>query len=72
MVEGLAMLEERSQAGELYPLVRELVATGAVLMWPQCRFIHTTAGIAEAAARQWDASEGHDRASTSRVHPLPC
>jgi tetratricopeptide (TPR) repeat protein len=56
-VEGLAMLGEQSQAGELYPLVRELIGTGTVLISPLCRFTQTTAGIAAAAARQWDSAE---------------
>jgi hypothetical protein len=34
VIEGLVILGERSQAAELYPLVCELVDTGAVLLWP--------------------------------------
>ena len=65
------MLGERSQAGELYPLVRELIGTGAVLLWPLCRFTQTTAGIAAAAAGRWDASEDHFRIALQQAESLP-
>ena len=64
------MLGERSQAGELYPLVRELIGTGAVLMWPLCRFTQTTAGIA-AAAREWDSAEDHFRIALRQAESVP-
>jgi hypothetical protein len=35
VIEGVVILGEQSQAGHLYyPLVRELVGTGAVALWP--------------------------------------
>ena len=34
VIEGLVMLGEQSQAGQLYPLARELIGTGAVALWP--------------------------------------
>jgi tetratricopeptide (TPR) repeat protein len=71
VVEGLAMLGEQSQAGELYPLVRELLGTGAVLMWPLCRFAQTTAGIAASASREWDASEDHFRIALRQAESMP-
>ena len=61
VVEGLVMLGEQSQAGQLYPLVRELIDTGAVALWPISRFTQTIAGIAAAAAGQWEAAEDHFR-----------
>ena len=38
VIEGLVMLGEHSQAGQFYPLVNELVGTGAVAFLPICRF----------------------------------
>ena len=57
VVEGLAILGERSQAAQLYALARELVGTGAVALWPIFRFTHTSAGVAAAAASDWEAAE---------------
>ncbi|HWN58725.1 MAG TPA: AAA family ATPase, partial [Methylomirabilota bacterium] len=58
-VEGLAILGEQSQAGQLYPLTHKLIDTGAVALWPISRFTQTIAGIAAAAAREFDAAENH-------------
>ena len=57
--EGLVMLAEHSQAGQLYPLLYELIGTGPVVLWPIFRFTNTIAGIAAAAARQWESAEDH-------------
>ena len=43
----------------LYPLVPELLATGAVWFWTAPRFVRTAAGIAAAAAGEWKAAERH-------------
>jgi hypothetical protein len=59
VVEGLFMLGEQAQAGQLYPLVRELIDTGAVVIWPIPRYTQTIAGLAAAGARQWKAAEDH-------------
>ena len=71
VIEGLVMLGEHSQAGELYPLVCELVDTGAVALWPICRFTRTIAGIAAAAARQWDDAEGHFQIAMQQAESFP-
>jgi tetratricopeptide (TPR) repeat protein len=71
VVEGLVMLGEHSQAGELYPLVCELVDTGAIALWPICRFTRTIAGIAAAAARQWDAAEEHFQIAMQQAESFP-
>jgi tetratricopeptide (TPR) repeat protein len=71
VVEGLAMLGEQSQAGQLYPRVRELVDTGAVALWPIYRFTHTIAGIAAGAAREWDAAEEHFRTALKQAESFP-
>jgi tetratricopeptide (TPR) repeat protein len=59
VVEGLFMLGEEVQAGELYPLVRELIDTGAVVGWPIPRYTQTIAGLAAAGAHQWKTAEEH-------------
>ncbi len=53
------MLGAQAQAAELYSLVGDLLDTGAVALWPIRRFARTIAGIAAAAARQWEAAEDH-------------
>jgi tetratricopeptide (TPR) repeat protein len=72
VVEGLVILEQ-SQAGQFYPLVRELIGTGAVLLWPLFRFTQTIAGVAAAAARPWEAAEEHfsNGNAAGRVVALP-
>ena len=71
VTEGLVMLGEHSKAGELYPLVCELVDTGAVALWPFCRFTRTIAGIAAAAARQWGAAEDHFQIAMQQAESFP-
>ena len=70
VIEGLVMFGERSQAAELYPLVCELVDTGALVLWPISRFTQTIAGIA-AAARQWEAAEEHFRIAMEQAETVP-
>ena len=71
VVEGLVMLGEHSQAGQLYPLVCELVGTGAVALLPICRFTPTIAGVAAAAARQWEAAEDHFQIALQQAESFP-
>lgn len=71
VIEGLAMLGEQSQAGQLYPLARELVDTGAVVLFPFCRFTQTIAGIAAAAARHWEAAEEHFENAMRQAESYP-
>jgi tetratricopeptide (TPR) repeat protein len=71
VIEGLVMLGEQSQAAQFYPLARELIATGAVLIWPISRFTHTIAGIAAGAARQWEAAENHFQIALKEAESLP-
>jgi hypothetical protein len=59
VIEGLFMLGEEVQAGELYPVVRELIDTGAVVGWPIPRYTQTIAGLTAAGAHQWKAAEEH-------------
>jgi hypothetical protein len=71
MTEGLAMIGEQKQAAQLYPLVRELVDTGAVALWPIIRFSQTVAGIAASAAHKWEAAEEHFQIATEQAESLP-
>ena len=70
-VEGLVILSEQSQAGQLYPLTRELIDTGAVALWPISRFTQTIAGIAAAAAREFDAAENHFQIAMRQAESFP-
>ena len=71
VIEGLVMLGEHSQAGQLYPLVCELIATGPVVLWPIFRLTHTIAGVAAAAARQWDVAEEHFKIAMQQAESFP-
>jgi tetratricopeptide (TPR) repeat protein len=71
VIEGLVVLGEQSQARELYLLARQLVDTGAVALWPIFRFTHTVAGMAAAAARQWEAAEDHFQTALHQAEAVP-
>jgi eukaryotic-like serine/threonine-protein kinase len=71
VIEGLFMLGERAQAGQLYPLVRELIDTGAVVAWPMPRYTQTIAGLAAAAAHQWEAAEKHFQVAMRQAEFFP-
>ncbi len=71
VVEGLIMLGEQEQAGRLYPMVRELIDTGAVAIWPISRFTQTIAGLAAAGAHQWKAAEDHFQLAMNQAESFP-
>ena len=71
VVEGLYIIGERSQAGQLYPLVREFIATGTVTLWSLARFTQTLAGIAAASARQYENAEEHFRIARQQAESFP-
>ena len=71
VIEGFVMLGERARAAELYPLARELTGTGAVSLWPISRLAQTVAGIAAAAARQWEAAEEHFQIAMQQAESFP-
>jgi hypothetical protein len=71
VIEGLTMLGEKSEADDLHPLVNELVDTGAVVLWPILRFTQTVAGIAAAAARQWQPAEEHFQIAMQQAESFP-
>ncbi len=71
VIEGLVMLGEQLQAGQFYPLARELIDTGAVALWPIFRFTHTVAGIAAAAAHEWETAEDHFQTALQQAESFP-
>ena len=71
IVEGLVMLGEQAQAGQLYPMVRELIDTGAVAIWPISRFTQTIAGLAAAGAHEWKAAEDHFQLAMNQAESFP-
>jgi hypothetical protein len=48
-----------------------LIDTGAVALWPIFRLAHTIAGIAAAAARQWQAAEDHFQIALQQAEAFP-
>jgi tetratricopeptide (TPR) repeat protein len=71
VMEGLVMLGEQSRAAQLYPLARELIGTGAVVLWPIFRFTHTVAAIAAAAAHEWETAEDHFQIALQQAESFP-
>ncbi|MGC2492609.1 ATP-binding protein [Candidatus Binatus sp.] len=71
VIEGLVMIGEQSQAAQFYPLVRELVGTETVVLWSIRRFTQTIAGLAAAAAHQWEAAEDHFRTAMQQAEAFP-
>ena len=71
LTEGFVVLGEYGQAAALYPLVRELIATGTVCMAFISRFPQTIAGVAAAAARQWNAAEQHFHIALRQAQDFP-
>jgi hypothetical protein len=48
-----------------------LTGTGALTLWPFFRFTQTIAGIAAAAARQWEAAEDHFQITMQQAESFP-
>jgi hypothetical protein len=71
VIEGLVILGEKSQAGLLYPLAGELLDTGAIALWPIFRVTQTIAGVAAAAAREWEAAEEHFQIAMQQAEAFP-
>ena len=70
-VEGLHELGEYEMAAGFYPIVGELIDTGTICMGWIARFPQTIAGIAAAAARNWDAAEEHFANALRQAEELP-
>ena len=71
VVEGLYQLDEYDLAAGFYPLVGELLDTGTICMGWIARFPQTIAGIAAAAARNWDAAEDHFATALRQAEEFP-
>jgi hypothetical protein len=65
------MLGEQAQAANLYPLARDLLDTGAVTLWTISRFTQTVAGMAAAAAEEWEFAEDHFQTAMQQAKSLP-
>jgi tetratricopeptide (TPR) repeat protein len=70
-VEGLFVLGEVQRAGDLYPIVRELLRTETICVASVALFPQTIAGVAAAAARQWELSEEHFRIAWRQAEQFP-
>jgi tetratricopeptide (TPR) repeat protein len=71
VIEGLAIVGEQEQAAQLYPLVRQLVDTGAICLAWISRFSQTMAGVAAAAGRQWETAEMHFHLALQQAEHFP-
>jgi tetratricopeptide (TPR) repeat protein len=71
VIEGLYMLEEGEKAATLYPVARELIDTGTVSISIMSRFSQTIAGIAAAAARNWETAEEHYKTAMQQAESFP-
>jgi len=69
VIEGLSMLGEQSQAGQLYPLAREFVSTGGVVLLPFCRFTQTIARCGSGASLE--AAEEHFQIAMQQAESYP-
>ena len=70
-VEGLAVLDERAAAAELYPVVLKGIDTGALRAWGMSSLFASVAGIAAAAGEQWEKAEQHYETALRQAHELP-
>ena len=72
VVEVLSMLGHRSRAADLYPLVPELVRTGAVITCgSSLGLVEKTAGIAAAAGEHWADAEAHFERALGQAEEIP-
>jgi hypothetical protein len=65
VVEGLALLDERSEAADFYPTVVEAIDTGTVLSADR------VGGIAATAAEKWSEAERHFEIALRQAHEIP-
>ena len=71
VIEGLVIMGEREQAATFYPMVHGLIDTGTVCFAIASRFLQTVAGIAAAAACNWEAAEGHFHIAARQAQDFP-
>jgi tetratricopeptide (TPR) repeat protein len=70
-IEGLYVLGERRKVATLYPVARELIDTGTICPLIPARFSQTIAGIAAAAADNWDVAEEHFQTAMRQAESFP-
>jgi tetratricopeptide (TPR) repeat protein len=71
-IEALTVIGARQQASDLYPLLREHIATtGVILHWWSPYLLQRVAGIGAMAGRQWDLAEEHFQAALQQAEELP-
>jgi len=70
-VEGLAILGERSDAAQLYPLLLGGMKTGNLFRQGDARLLDTLAGIAAGAGGNWTQAEDHFRTALRCCEELP-
>jgi len=70
-VEGLYLVGELDQAAELYPLMKQFVATGTICVPETSRFLQTIAGIAASAGRNWEIAEDHFQIGKRQADEFP-
>jgi tetratricopeptide (TPR) repeat protein len=70
VVEGLAVLDDRKRAAEIYPLVLEAIGLGSVVGYTFHLF-QKVAGISAAAGGQWQKAEQHYQTALRQVHEIP-
>ncbi|MBI1885040.1 MAG: AAA family ATPase, partial [Chloroflexi bacterium] len=71
-VEGLAVLGEREEAANLYPLVIEaMLKAGPATSGQGQMLLEGYAGMAAAAGRQWEKAEQHYQTALRQAHELP-
>lgn len=71
VIEGLAILGERTRAAALYPLVTEALAMETVVTFDASHLLETVAGMAAAAAERWDVAESHYRTAIRLADEMP-
>lgn len=72
VVEGLALLGRRDDAGSYHPQLLEALETGTVVgNYHDGRLIERVAGIAAAAGADWDRTEEHYSAALAQAAELP-
>jgi DNA-binding CsgD family transcriptional regulator len=70
-IEGLWMLHDPAPAGALYPLVQEAIAAGNIVLGHGIRLAESVAGVAAAAAGQWDVAESHFERALRQAFEIP-
>jgi len=70
-IDGLTVLGERQRVAALHALVPDLLASGLIWMWSGPRLTRTAAGLAAAAAADWEAAERHYAIASQQAEALP-